>query len=62
MSRDLVRRKATRHRYYLANRDAFRARRLKWQRNNRFRLKVSVSLGVSLPEARAIIEASGCHR
>lgn len=55
MARDLERLKVTRHRYYLANKGAFKRRGKKWRDNNKHQLKVARELAISVAEAGALI-------
>jgi hypothetical protein len=56
MARDLERRKATRHRYYLANKDAFRRRDKKWRDGGgQLQVKIARGLGIPVSAARALM-------
>lgn len=53
--KDKARQKATRHRYYLANKEAFKVRGKKWRDANSFQCKLARGLGISLREAGEIL-------
>lgn len=45
-----------RHRYYLAHKEAFAERRRKWAAKNRLQIKIAKELGVTMAQARALLE------
>ncbi len=53
----LAKRRARQRRYYEAHREAYRAARRKWDRDNRVEIKVHRVLGITIKEARQLLEA-----